>query len=108
MSQTLERLMTDLVNLSTAIQQHRPAEIIAELLTSTIGSCERAAEEAGGGAVKQRLLADVKPALETWQRVWPRLGTDHDFSLAVAREARLWSGRLGELSGTPGLKTTRP
>ena len=108
MSQALEQLMTSLVALAAAIQERRPAAAITELLTGIIASCEQAAEESSNGAVKQRLLADVKPALETWQRVWPRLGTDQDFSLAVAREARLWSGRLGELSGTPGLKTTRP
>ena len=108
MGQALEQLMTSLVVLAAAIQERRPATAITELLTTTIASCDRAATEAGGAAVQQRILKDVKPALETWQRVWPRLGTEQDFSLAVAREARLWSGRLGELSGTPGLKTTRP
>ena len=108
MSQALEQLITDLVNLSTAIQQHQPVTVITELLTGTITSCDRAAAEASGGPVQQRLVTDVKPALETWQRVWPRLGTDQDFCLAVAREARLWSGRLVELAGSPARKTEQP
>ena len=107
MSRALEQLMADLVTLATTIQQHRQESAIVELLTRTIASCDRAAAEASE-ALQQRLVTDVKPALETWQRVWPRLGTDQDFSLAVAREARLWSGRLAELAGSPARRTDQP
>ena len=108
MSQALEQLMTSLVALAAASQERRPATAITELMTTAIASCDRAATEAGGAGVQQRILKDVKPALETWQRVWPRLGTDQDFCLAVAREARLWSGRLVELAGVPARKTGQP
>ncbi len=32
--------------------------------------------------------------LETWRQVWPRMGGQRDFRMAVAREARLWAKRL--------------
>ena len=45
--------------------------------------------------VKQ-LLTNVQQALQTWQEVWPRLGTSGEFRAAVAREARQWSKRFSE------------
>ena len=57
--------------------------------------CEQAAGRAGSGALNA-LLANVSTALRTWQDVWPRLGTQRDFRVAVAREARLWAKRLSE------------
>lgn len=45
-----------------------------------------------------RILDNVKTALDTWQRVWPRLGRDREFRLAIAREARLWAKRIAELA----------
>lgn len=45
-------------------------------------------------AARRELLAHLQTALSTWQQVWPRLGGQQPFRLAVAREARLWAKRL--------------
>lgn len=57
--------------------------------------CQQAADHAPSAELKQ-LLTNVQAALTTWHQVWPRLGTQRDFRLAVAREARLWSKKLSE------------
>ena len=49
------------------------------------------------GELKE-LLSNLVTALHTWQAVWPRLGKQQEFRLAVAREARQWSARIGELA----------
>ena len=45
----------------------------------------------------KELLPRLVTMLQTWRTVWQRLGRQHDFRLAVVREARLWSARIAEL-----------
>ena len=42
--------------------------------------------------------AQLVTVLEAWQQVWPRLGAQREFRLAVAREARLWAKRAAAAS----------
>ena len=81
--------------IAACVEERRPEAVLRERFEETRARCEQAA--AGERAEDaQRLLTNVKTALETWQRVWPRLGHDREFRLAVAREARLWAKRLSE------------
>ncbi|MBI4342246.1 MAG: hypothetical protein HY599_02640 [Candidatus Omnitrophica bacterium] len=66
-----------------------PAEVIARLRAAW-SRCDQDAAALPDGDARRR-LANVQQALETWQRVWPRLGTQRDFRAAVVREARLWA-----------------
>ena len=101
MARALEPLLATLVEIASCIQERRPEAALAELLVRAQGLCEQAAVERLSGEVGARLLADVKPALQTWQQVWVRLGCDPEFRMAVAREAHLWAKRLADLAGLP-------
>lgn len=58
--------------------------------------CGHAAAIHAGEA--KELLPNLVTALQTWRTVWQHLGRQQDFRLAVAREARQWSTRIGELA----------
>ena len=68
-----------------------------QLFAQTRTLCERAAAVTTSEET-QRALSQVQQALETWTTVWPRLGSQSEFRLAVAREARLWAKRLAQAS----------
>ncbi len=67
---------------------------VPQLFAQTLTLCERTA--ATSSAETQRALSQVRQALKTWTTVWPRLGSQPEFRLAVAREARLWSKRFAQ------------
>jgi len=84
-----------LTALASGIEASQPDPTIMALLEHARASCHDAVETTRADALKQ-ILAQVATATQTWQQVWPRLGGDREFRLAVAREARLWAKRLAE------------
>lgn len=91
------QLTTGLGAITTCLEEGRPDAELAELFVKAERLCESAATHAASREDLARILANVKTAVDTWQKVWPRLGQDKEFRLAVAREARLWAKRLSEL-----------
>ncbi|MBI3321102.1 MAG: hypothetical protein HYZ91_02405 [Candidatus Omnitrophica bacterium] len=97
MSGSLEPITTELLAVASAIQERQPEAAMIERLATLERLCAApVAQERNGAATPW--LANVKTVLETWRQVWPRLGQDEEFRLAVAREARLWSKRLASLA----------
>ena len=80
---------------SAAKDPYREAALTA-LLEETRLFCEWAASETTGES--RSLLTNLQQPLTTWQQVWPRLGAQQDFRLAVAREAQLWFRRLDAMA----------
>ena len=87
-----EALAKGLIELADAVEGGRPARVIAGLLADNEIACHGAIAEQTGAA--QELLRHFIHALETWQRVWPQMGSREEFRMAVVREARQWSARL--------------
>jgi hypothetical protein len=81
--------------IASCVQERQPDRTLTALLAQTQLLCAEAAERERSADLK-RLLTNVGAALQTWQQVWPRLGTRDEFRLAVAREARLWSKRFSD------------
>ena len=81
------------------IEQGRADAGLLELLAQARAVCAQSA--AAAPAQTQRQLGQLQQALETWQTVWPRLGSQQEFRLAVTREARLWAKRLARQGGVP-------
>ena len=92
-SERLSRLAAHLATIASHIQASRPETQLVELLGQAQRLCEAAAAQPRATSVKT-LLANLTMALQTWQHMWPRLGAQSEFRLAVAREARLWSQRF--------------
>ena len=90
---SLEQLAAWLTAVASSSEAHHPDATVVELLGKIQSSCERAAVSGASDEQRQR-LTQVQAATQTWQQVWPRLGAQRDFRLAVAREARIWSKRL--------------
>ena len=90
-----DQVPVHLIALASGIEVHRPNAMILEALERACSSCHEAVETGRAGALTQ-ILAQVETATTTWQQVWPRVGGDREFQLAVAREARLWAKRLAE------------
>lgn len=88
-------LVAQFERLAQAIQERSSEASLAELLRDSEQSCQRAAKEQTGET--KTLLMNVATAVQTWRQVWPRLGSQSEFRLAVAREAELWSKRLQAL-----------
>lgn len=80
--------------IASSIQERRSDATLAQLLSRAQTLCEQAAHVERSTTLTAMLM-NLKTALETWERVWPRLGRRQEFRAAVAREARLWSHRLG-------------
>ena len=76
------------------VERRQADDGVPQLFAQTRTLCERTA--ATSSAEMQRALSQVQQALETWATVWPRLGAQPEFRLAVAREARLWSKRFAQ------------
>lgn len=82
---------------SSIEQQHSDEQVLRALSDAQTVCDQLAAAEASD--THRQLLQHVKIVFETWQQVWHRLGTQREFRLAVAREARLWTKRLGGSAG---------
>ena len=94
-AQRLQRVSERFTAITAAAEDDERHAIMGTALSQTKAACEEAAAHEQSGDVKQR-LTDVASALQTWQDVWPRLGTQPEFRLAVSREARLWSKRFAD------------
>lgn len=81
--------------LAESVERNHSKEIILEAINRTEASCRHLAAHADS-AQTRKLCANIQTALNTWKAVWPRLGQQPEFRLAVAREARLWSRRFEE------------
>ena len=82
------RVAALLLRLADAIEQDRQDAVILEALRQA-----RAARSANGPAASEAFRR-VDTVLDTWQQVWPRMGGQRDFRMAVAREARRWAKEL--------------
>ena len=88
----LARIAANFSQIASCVSERKPDAALTAILEETEAFCEWTA--AAGSAKTQSLLLNVKTALGTWRQVWPRLGAQREFRLAVAREADLWSRRL--------------
>lgn len=79
--------------IADGLEAHRDDAQVLQAIREARAVCERLAA-AEGSATTQQLLKNLTVVFETWQQVWPRLGVQREFRLAVAREARLWAKRL--------------
>ena len=87
------RLAAQLAAIASHLSATHPDAQLLDLLEHARRSSEAAAAHAPALA---GLLANLTMALQTWRDVWPRLGAQREFRLAVAREARLWSERFAQ------------
>ena len=78
------------------MKEREPETVLTAMLEETRSLCEWAVSESSGEL--QSLLTNLQQPLTTWQQVWPRLGAQEEFRLAVAREADLWSRRLDAMA----------
>ena len=100
MAASWTQITTGLHAITTCLEEGRPDAELSKFLVDAQRLCDAAATRASSREDLARVLTNVKTAVETWQNVWPRLGQDKEFRLAVAREARLWAKRLSELLQT--------
>ena len=89
----IEGLVGALTAIAAAAEASQSPPTMPELLEQARCLAERLASEAGA-AKSEQLAKHLQTVAETWHRVWPRLGRQRDFRLAVAREARRWSQEL--------------
>ena len=78
--------------IAACVADRKPTATLTAALQETEALCRQAAATMRGE--KAVVLTNVQQAIATWRQVWPRLGTQPDFRLAVAREAALWAKRL--------------
>ena len=82
--------------IASRIEERGPQAALMEAFARAQALCEASAAREPSSETG-RLLANVTMAVQTWQQVWPRLGSQDEFRLAVCREARLWAKRLRAL-----------
>ena len=92
----LDRIADRFAQIAIVINERKPEAALSAMLEETHTLCQGAAAEGSGDIAS--LLSNLTKALETWRQVWPRLGAQQEFRLAVAREATLWSKRLHALT----------
>jgi len=91
------RVAESFAHLAAGLAGREPDADLLERFQRTESLCKRAVAE-NAPAELNSLLPKLQAALQTWQEVWPRLGTQREFRQAVAREADLWSRRLTALA----------
>ena len=89
----LEQLKASCERIADCIEDRQPEAQITQALERTLAVCERSSANEQPSDVKT-LVTHLKTAVETWYKVWPRLGRQAEFRLAVVREARVWARRL--------------
>jgi hypothetical protein len=89
----LARVGGEFAAIASAVESRAERPDVPALFSSVEGLCREAAQREPSGERRQWLV-NVQSVLQTWQQVWPRLGGQREFRLAVAREARLWSKRF--------------
>ena len=90
------QLAEEFGRLAASIEGRQSADAIREIVRTTKAMCATASRTSSGDMGV--LLTNVQTALETWARVWPRLGSQPEFRQAVTREARLWEKTLRTLA----------
>ena len=90
------QIAVNFARLDSAITEQQPDDTLMAILKETRAWCEQAAAQSS--TEMQPLLVNLQQPLETWQRVWSRLGEQQEFRHAVAREAQLWSKRLSTMA----------
>ena len=93
----LSRIASGFAEIAAGVTRRVPDAQVTDAIETTRARCEWAATEPASVEAAS-LLPNLKTALETWQRVWPRLGRQREFRQAVAREAGLWSRHLEALT----------
>lgn len=88
----MNRLVAEFRRIAASIEGRHSADAIVEIVRATQVLCATAAQASSGDL--NALLTNVQTALETWARVWSRLGSQQEFRQAVMREAKLWANRL--------------
>ena len=88
----LARIAANFARVASCVNERTSEIDLMAILEETETFCQWAVE--GSSAETQLLLRNLTTALGTWRQVWPRLGSQQEFRLAVAREADLWSRRL--------------
>ncbi len=91
-AEQLAVIAANLAQLASLITARRPEAALLLNLREAQVLCEGAASVQSGEP--KTLLLNLQTVLGTWQQVWPRLGGQYEFRLAVVREAELWSRRL--------------
>ncbi len=81
------------LQVAAQIEQRNTEQAVEKLLKQLRLDCQKLSEATKSKEI-QSSAAQVQQAVETWLRVWPRLSSQDDFRLAVAREARAWANRL--------------
>ena len=85
--------------IEAAIDGGRATAAMRVLFDETRHSCETLARHRGPAAPVAKNLVT---AVAAWRDVWPRLGREADFRLAVAREAKRWAVELEALAKAAG------
>ena len=85
--------------IASRIEERGPQAALMEAFARAQALCEASAARESSSETGH-MLASVKMAVQTWQQVWPRLGPQQEFRLAVAREASQWSRRLQDLTAS--------
>ncbi len=93
---SVTRLTTQLGGITAAIEDGKPDAMITTLLSELQQACEVLTIQPSSASVMQ-WVGNLKVVIQTWKEIWPRMGGQREFRLAVAREARLWSQRLPTL-----------
>lgn len=78
--------------IATCVEGGGSLSAVTAKLKAAWSQCDQSAASQSHDT-KQR-LSNVQQALETWQRVWARLGSQPEFRAAVIRESRLWAKTL--------------
>ena len=90
------RLTTQLGSITAAIEGGKSDTAITALLTELQRTCEEWTVQPSSASAKQ-WVSNLQTVIQTWKEIWPRMGGQREFRLAVARETRLWSQRLPTL-----------
>ncbi len=81
------------LELAALVEKRAASQAIEKLLSKLRLDCESAVIPAASKEANAAFV-QVQQTLGTWKDVWPRLGPQAEFRLAVAREARAWANRL--------------
>lgn len=94
---SLSLLIDSFTKLACAIEEQKDESSIQQLLaemTQAIQQVLGRTLEAEQTPEIREWLPKLCTVVETWQGVWPRLGQQLEFRMAVVREARSWSRRF--------------
>lgn len=90
-SNPIRQVAANFEQIASSIEAAQSPAAMCALLEQTMAWCRQPAGRVGQA---EMLLSNLATALQAWRQVWPRMGTDREFRLAVAREARRWSTQL--------------